>query len=531
MKSARDQLNILSAYAELGSYRAAAALCGTTHKTVRRTIERRDQGRLVRPPRPRNTDPLTGLITERVRSTDGRISAKRLLPVCRTAGYVGSVRNLRRAVAGAKAAWRRDRRTYRPWQPVPGEHLAIDWGTEGGLHVFCAVLAWSRFRFIRFAEREDQATTLRLLAECFETLGGVPAVVLADRMGCLKGGVVANVVVPAPGYVRFATHHGFRPDFCEAADPESKGVVEHLVGYAKTDLVVPGAPWAGVAAANTAAVTWCVEVNGRRHADIVAIPAERLAVERPLLRRLPSLRLAALPAASRKVDALSTVRFGSARYSMGRQDAPSGAPLLCSKRGVSPKGPPMIDRGRLDMLVTRTLQLDLDALPIRDRAAPRLLTRADTGTASQLARLIYRRERTAQERLLQLLRGRTQRNDPPPLRTRDSRLQDAHSGQQREGVTSDVDSDRPLEAGHHIAAWERSDEAASLDRKLLSSGRSGYPDGDGSTSGFDAKSRQMKVSPLSCALPDRPLITSPSRARTDPFGGTNSARPFIRRAE
>ena len=57
---------------------------------------------------------------------------------------------------------------------------------------------------MRFARREDQATTLCLLAECFETLGGVPAVVLADRMGCLKGGVVANVVVPAPGYVRFA---------------------------------------------------------------------------------------------------------------------------------------------------------------------------------------------------------------------------------------------------------------------------------------------------------------------------------------
>jgi hypothetical protein len=34
----------------------------------------------------------------------------------------------------------------------------------------------------------------------------VPSVVLADRMGCLKGGVVANVVVPAPEYVRFAGH-------------------------------------------------------------------------------------------------------------------------------------------------------------------------------------------------------------------------------------------------------------------------------------------------------------------------------------
>ena len=56
---------------------------------------------------------------------------------------------------------------------------------------------------------------------------------LADRMGCLKGGVVANVVCPTPDYVRFATHYGFRPDFCEAADPESKGIVENLVGYAK----------------------------------------------------------------------------------------------------------------------------------------------------------------------------------------------------------------------------------------------------------------------------------------------------------
>jgi hypothetical protein len=28
--------------------------------------------------------------------------------------------------------------------------------------------------------------------------------------------------------VRFAAHHGFRPDFCEASDPESKGIVESL---------------------------------------------------------------------------------------------------------------------------------------------------------------------------------------------------------------------------------------------------------------------------------------------------------------
>ncbi len=69
----------------------------------------------------------------------------------------------------------------------------------------------------------------------------MPRSVLADRMGCLKGGVVANVVIPSPDYVRLATHYGFTPDFCEPVDPQSKGLVENLVGYAKSDLMIPEA--------------------------------------------------------------------------------------------------------------------------------------------------------------------------------------------------------------------------------------------------------------------------------------------------
>jgi hypothetical protein len=189
-------------------------------------------------------------------------------------------------------------------------------------HVFCAVLAWSRYRFVRFAPDEQQATTLAMLAECFEELGGVPTVVLADRMACLKGNVVANVVVPAPDYVRFASHYRFRPDFCHAADPESKGIVENLVGYAKDDLLVPleleEDPWAGgYAGLNERARAWGVEVNGRRHSETHAVPLERLATERGLLGELPSLRLEVGPAPiTRKVDKLSCIRFGSARYSV-----------------------------------------------------------------------------------------------------------------------------------------------------------------------------------------------------------------------
>jgi hypothetical protein len=252
-----------------------------------------------------------------VSKTSGRISAKRLLPEARAAGYAGSDRNFRRLVAQAKEAWRREhRRPRRPASWSPAEYLVIDWGSEGGVHVFCAVLAWSRFRFVRFAADERAETTLRLLAECFEVIGGVPGKVLADRMGCLKGGVVASVVVPAPEYVRFAAHYGFRPDFCEPADPESKGIVENLVGYAKADLMVPQSPFGDLAAANEAAIAWCDEVNAALHSEICAIPAERLVIERELMSGLPSLRPAIGRSLTRKVDRLSCVRFASARYSV-----------------------------------------------------------------------------------------------------------------------------------------------------------------------------------------------------------------------
>jgi hypothetical protein len=128
-------MDIVAAFEQVGTYRGAAALCGTTHKTVKRVIEARAAGEPVDASRrrsvPRNTDAVADVIMEKVRSTDGRISAKRLLPTAQAAGYTGSARNFRRAIADAKRRWRRDRRVFRPWVPTPGEHLVIDW-TEAG---------------------------------------------------------------------------------------------------------------------------------------------------------------------------------------------------------------------------------------------------------------------------------------------------------------------------------------------------------------------------------------------------------------
>ena len=314
-------MDMHAAYQEVGSYRAAAEICGTTDKTIKRAVEKARAAETTSTDDvavAHNYDPVTAIIAERVAKTDGRISAKRLLPVVRAAGYSGSARNLRRAVAEAKATWRIDHhRGRRPGVWAPGDMLVFDWGEIGPLFVFCAVLAWSRFRFVYFADNLRAETTMDALAQCMETIGGVPKTLLTDRMGCLKGATVAGLVVPTPDYVRFVTHYGTRPDFCQGADPASKGIVENLVGYVKSDLMIPEElDVTDLAGANAKGVAWCAEVNAQVHSEICAVPAERLVVERPLLGDLPSLRARIGKVVLRKVDRLSCVRFGSARYSV-----------------------------------------------------------------------------------------------------------------------------------------------------------------------------------------------------------------------
>jgi hypothetical protein len=56
--------------------------------------------------RPHNYDTVTDLVAVRSDKAHGRMSAKRLLPIARAAGYQGSDRNFRRLVAEQKVLWR-----------------------------------------------------------------------------------------------------------------------------------------------------------------------------------------------------------------------------------------------------------------------------------------------------------------------------------------------------------------------------------------------------------------------------------------
>ncbi|MGV8875311.1 MAG: hypothetical protein ACOH2Q_22470 [Rhodococcus sp. (in: high G+C Gram-positive bacteria)] len=134
-------------------------------------------------------------------------------------------------------------------------------------------MAYSRWRFVASAIDEKDTITTVLTAEAWAAVGGVQRKVLADRMGCLDGGVIANIVISTPDYVRFATLYGFAPDFC----PRERRTAERIGGEARplrptrprrpvlTEAAVAGTTTVEVGAANAAARIWCAEVNAAVH--------------------------------------------------------------------------------------------------------------------------------------------------------------------------------------------------------------------------------------------------------------------------
>ena len=117
-------MDIISAYREAGTYRGAAQIAGTTHKTVKRVIARQEAGGAApgRAPRGRNYDGVAALVAGRVNKT----SRAGFLGEAAAAGASG--RGLCGVGPGVPAAWwRRRKQAWRAGAspgPPPGGVVA-----------------------------------------------------------------------------------------------------------------------------------------------------------------------------------------------------------------------------------------------------------------------------------------------------------------------------------------------------------------------------------------------------------------------
>jgi transposase len=326
-KSDREIMDILEAFDLTKTPHSAAALAGCDEKTVARYVAARDAGRDPFAPIDRGSliDGWLPKIEEWIDASDAKVRADVVHDRLVVMGYGGSDRTTRRAVATAKARWRAGhRRTYRPWITEPGMWLQFDWGAGPIIDgrptwLFCAWLAWSRFRVVIPTWDRTLPSLLSCLDATFRTIGGAPTYVLTDNERTVTIDRIAEVPIRHPELVAAGRHYGVTVRSCEPFDPETKGGSEATVRIAKADLVpttanlLPG--YSSFAELQAACEAFAEKVNGRIHRETARRPIDRLAEELPLLHRLPAEPHTTALGQTRTVYTDQCIRVGETRYS------------------------------------------------------------------------------------------------------------------------------------------------------------------------------------------------------------------------
>ena len=313
---------------------------------MKRLVTLREAGSLsleARPSRAKAVDAFVEHIEGWMEASHGRVRADVCHEKLVALGYAGSARSSRRAVAIARRLYRQGRvRVYRPWLPEPGLWLQFDWGSgpvvEGrSTNLFCAWLAWSRYRVVIPAWDRGMGTLVLCLDQLFRALGGCPTYLLTDNERTITTSLIAGTPVRNAQIVEAAAHYGVSLHTCVAADPESKGGSEATVRIAKADLLPRDTNLVGeygsFAELEAACAAFMTRVNARAHAVTGRPPAALLEHERarlhPVAKRVFTLALGE----ERSVSKDALVQHERARYSVPSELARSSARVLVREHG------------------------------------------------------------------------------------------------------------------------------------------------------------------------------------------------------
>jgi len=290
---------MLEAFDLTGSLRDAAELAGCSHHTVARHVAARDAGGLTDQlaARPQLIDEFLPKLEEWMEHSKGKIRADVAHDKLVALGYCGAERTTRRAVARVRAAFKSGRvRVHRPWVTEPGMWLQYDFGDGPVIDgvktiLFCAWLAWSRFRVVLPILDKSMPSVFAALDVTLRRVGGAPTYVLTDNEKTVTVEHVAGIAVRNPKMLAFARHYSITVATCEPADPASKGGSESTVKLAKADLVPKDtnllAEYGSFAELEAACEAFCAQVNARTHRVTRRTPVDMLGEEQARLHRLP----------------------------------------------------------------------------------------------------------------------------------------------------------------------------------------------------------------------------------------------------
>lgn len=167
---------------------------------------------------------------------------------------------------------------WQPREPVPVGHGQIRQGW-----VVIACLGYSRAGAGVLVFSKETEDLLAGIAGCLQRLGALPRELVWDR----QAGIHGHGGRPSEAFAAFCGQLKVAWRFCEAADPQAKGAVERLQGYAETNFE-PGRRFANEIDFQDQLDAWFAKVNARTHKTLRARPVDRLAEEHEVMAPLPA---------------------------------------------------------------------------------------------------------------------------------------------------------------------------------------------------------------------------------------------------
>jgi transposase len=291
---------ILDLHRQGAGISAIARRTGLDRKTVRKIIASGLEPPAYSPRQPRITQlqPFEPYLRERLGAVP-ELTGRRLHRELAAVGYCGgytAVTDLLREIRPVAAPPFEVRFETPPGRQAQGDFAHFrtvftdEPGTERVIWLFSLVLGHSRMLWGRFVPHQDLQTLLRCHAAAFETLGGVPAEILYDRMRTvfMREDPEAGHIVYNRTLIEFARHYGYLPKACQAYRAKTKGKVERPFRYIREDFFL-GRSFRSLADLNDQFRQWLDEVaNPRIHATTRRVVCEHFAEERPSLQPLPA---------------------------------------------------------------------------------------------------------------------------------------------------------------------------------------------------------------------------------------------------
>ena len=324
MKTEKEVIAILAMRESGHSAHAIARMLGCSQHTVNRYL-RQGEWR----PRRRRSGKLDGLedwLEERFLRHRGNADVVRQ-ELLSELGVEVSLRTVERAVASLRERLKMAALATTRYETAPGDQLQIDFGTKqvtiGGerrrVKMFVATLGWSRMAYVAAYEDEQQRAWLDGLESSFHHFDGVPRTVLMDNPKALvlKPRGAHRAPEFHPRVTAFANYWGFDPRACWSNRPQTKGKVEHGVGYVKGNALA-GRQFADWSDLDRHLRQWMNEVaDVRTHGTTGEAPCQRFRIEQAFLSPLANRPPFGAPTdLTRKVNVDCAVALDTNSYSV-----------------------------------------------------------------------------------------------------------------------------------------------------------------------------------------------------------------------